>query len=117
MGDYNRETKSIYCNYFFIIGGVGGCFVYSGFASTLKTGKQENISKSSGDIKENTKILEDDIRDDAKLNQQKSQARIDYPLIDIYFMDDKEYNIVLTEYMQKRIYKKYSNDGKFFSAK
>lgn len=108
------KQKIIIAIIFFIIGGVGGCFLKSNFIGTLKTENKETVSKYSEDIKEDIKTLEEDIEEDTKLNQQESLARIDYPLIDIYFMDDKEYRVELTKYMQDKIYKEYTDGGGFF---
>lgn len=60
------------------------------------------------------KQFEQDIDEDKGLNKNESIGRIDYPLIDIYFEEEKQYEIVVTEYMQNKIYKKYTDKGRAF---
>lgn len=50
---------------------------------------------------------------DAELHNLKSIARIDYPLIDIYFEKDKTYKKVVTDFSGDVI-KEYSDKGEFF---
>lgn len=52
--------------------------------------------------------------EDEDLIKKGAIARIDYPLIDIYFEAEKQYKIVITEYMQDKVYKMYEDKGVFF---
>lgn len=92
-----------------LIGGVGGFVINS-----LLCYKSEILYENQEEGKENEQIEKDE-EDDKILIRQGSVARIDYPLIDIYFDKNKKYKIIIKEFGDnQKIYKEYANTGEFF---
>lgn len=58
-------------------------------------------------------VLEDEEEDD-RMREQETIARIDYPLIDLYFERDKTYKIAVIDYMDQTVVKEYEEKGDFF---
>lgn len=90
-----------------LIGGIGG-FAINSFlydkSTIVKTERKEN----------NEQFGEDDEKDD-ELSRQGTIARIDYPLIDIYFDKNKNYKVTIKEFgNSQEIYKEYKDKGDFF---
>lgn len=76
-----------------------------------------NAETSEADLQlKYDKQLEQDSIEDEDLIKKGAIARIDYPLIDIYFEKEKQYKIVITEYMQDKVYKEYTDKGEFFQS-
>ena len=90
-----------------LIGGIGG-FAINSFlydkSAIIKTERKEN----------NEQLEEDDEKDD-EFSRQGTIARIDYPLIDIYFDKNKNYKVTIKEFgNSQEIYKEYKDKGDFF---
>lgn len=91
-----------------LIGGIGG-FVINSLCY-----KSEILYENQEEGKENEQFEKDE-EDDKKLIRQGSIARIDYPLIDIYFDKNKKYKIVIKEFGDnQKTYKEYVDTGDFF---
>lgn len=114
---------------FLIIGGAAGYFLNPVInkksaptdipASMPEPGKQPE----SGFIPPEKKEGNDDERQDKELRENESIGRIDYPLIDIYFEEEKTYKITVQEYgkgmaakgeEESKKYREYEDKGKFF---
>lgn len=130
------KQKILIAMIFFMIGATSSYFVTSFLNRTAEDGKKVHSSNAAknqkedtgipkddtnkdtnspeNEISEDTTMLETDADEDARLNRQNSLARIDYPLIDLYFEHDKEYRVVLTKFMQDEICKEYTDTGDFF---
>lgn len=90
-----------------IMGNIFLCFLCN------KPGANTEISEVDLKLKYD-KQLEQDNGEDEDFIKKGAIARIDYPLIDIYFEAEKQYKIVITEYMQDKVYKEYEDKGVFF---
>ena len=96
-----------------LIGGIGG-FAINSFlydkSAIIKTERKENNEQLEEDEKD-----EEDDEDEDELSRQGSIARIDYPLIDIYFDKNKNYKVTIKEFgNSQEIYKEYKDKGDFF---
>lgn len=86
--------------------------------SIQESGKQE-IDKQEADVRDadkqetNEQVTYDNLGDD-RLLMHESIGRVDYPMIDLYFDKDKEYRVILKDYMTGEIVKEYVDQGDFF---
>ena len=96
-----------------LLGGIGG-FAINSFlydkSTIVKTERKEKNEQFEEDVKD-----EEDDEDEDELSRQGSIARIDYPLIDIYFDKNKNYKVTIKEFgNSQEIYKEYIDKGDFF---
>ena len=96
-----------------LLGGIGG-FAINSFlydkSTIVKTERKEKNEQFDDDEKD-----EEDDEDEDELSRQGSIARIDYPLIDIYFDKNKNYKVTIKEFgNSQEIYKEYIDKGDFF---
>ena len=99
-----------------LLGGIGG-FAINSFlydkSTIVKTERKEKNEQFEEDEKD-----EEDDEDEDELSRQGSIARIDYPLIDIYFDKNKNYKVTIKEFgNSQEIYKEYIDKGDFFQFK
>lgn len=73
-----------------LIGGIGGGVISSCLHKPIV------LYKNNQERKESNEQFEKDLEEDEELIRQGSVARIDYPLIDIYFDKSKKYKIIAT---------------------
>ena len=91
-----------------LIGGIGGFAINSFLYDKSTIVKTERKEK-------NEQFEENDEKEDDELSRQDSIARIDYPLIDIYFDKNKNYKVTIKEFgNSQEIYKEYKYKGDFF---
>lgn len=101
----------------FCIGGVSGYFI----------SKVLNREKEFNNVSDNQhtqtysdsyrkEISQEDEIEDTQRRENDSISRIDYPLIDIYFEREKAYKIIITQWEDGTIYKKYEDKGVFFQS-
>ena len=93
----------------FIAGFAINSFLYDK-STIVKTERKEKNEQFEEDEKD-----EEDDEDEDELSRQGSIARIDYPLIDIYFDKNKNYKVTIKEFgNSQEIYKEYIDKGDFF---
>lgn len=94
-----------------LIGGIGGFAINSFLYDKSMIVKTERKEKNEQFEKDE----EDEEEEDDELSRQGSIARIDYPLIDIYFDKNKNYKVIIKEFgNSQEIYKEYIDKGDFF---
>ena len=95
---------------FLLIGGICG-YLLNPIINYKAVNSNEVVIEAPTPVVATDNLLVDEIEYE---NFKKSIGRIDYPLLDIYFDKDKNYSIVLTDFMGEKVYKKYKDNGIFF---
>lgn len=92
-----------------ILSACGGNTAGDGSLSEEETVSPGAASAAAADV------MREDEEEDAGLNSHDSIGRIDYPLLDIYFEEDKTYRLALVDYAPpNKVCKEYEDKGRFF---
>lgn len=115
------KQKIIFILLFVFLGGIIGYVCVAGYYSHQMQAAKSGSSKVSENGQLRTlasggmiSSVTEDEEEDASMREQETMARIDYPLLDLYFESDKTYKIAVIDYMDQTVVKEYEEKGNFF---